>query len=179
MNKKKLLLVCIMFFIALYTARVCYVNFNYKKPRIITYDRGEICQYGDFLFCMQTKEFKTYGDIKQTYGSITMSNEIDDDETFLVVGFDVTYNGNEERENPKISGICFQSGSWSNGEEYPMLALLNPDGIDIKMDETKRIYLAASLNWQTFAKSDFPRIRNRQYNMTLSTYPDVIRMRCE
>lgn len=179
-NKKKiicqLVLICLL---VLYFARVILVNLRYDKPDIVIYKKGDVCTYGDFSFCMKTKEFMTYDEIRRNFSEIKEDYSVNDGDLFMIVGFDVTYNGDEEKATPKLTSVRFQSEGWFNGEEYAMLSILNPAGREIMRGETKRIHLAVYTGKITFADKDWMNVRNRQYNMTLSTYPDVIRMRCE
>ncbi len=46
------------------------MNLRYDKPDIVIYKKGDICTYGDFSFCMKTKEFMTYDEIRRNFSEI-------------------------------------------------------------------------------------------------------------
>ncbi len=163
---------------ALYIARVAVVNMQYDKPEIITYEKGEVCEYKDFAYCMKTKEFLTADEMKKRCGAGTIDASVEPQDLFLVVGFDVTYQGEQEEATAPIAYFTFESNAFKQGVGFLHIAL-NPEGRGVRRGETKRMYLAAYLPTKLFAKRHWSGIRERRYNMVLATYPDIIIMRCE
>ncbi|MGN0408769.1 MAG: hypothetical protein ACI4EJ_10960 [Bacteroides sp.] len=181
--KKVIGMTVFLLLVIFYIARVVVVNARYDKPQIITYEKGEICEYKDFSFCMKTKEFLTPAQMRERYGSSKIDGYVGDsvkkDDLFMIVGFDAAYHGDKDETRVPLTKIQFQSGAWTNGEDYYLIDVVNPDGVSVRRNETKRIYLATYAGKITFARKNWSTIRDRKYNMVLETYPDVIRMRCE
>lgn len=162
--------------VILYTVRVCAVNLSYDKPKLIIYEKGDVCELGDFSYCVRTKELLTQLELQKRYGATPIQNY--ETESVLLVGIDITYNGAEESARPDMD-ITFESKAWRNGAITQWTYQINPESTYIARNETKRIYIATSVAKITFAKRHWNSITHRSYQIVLSTYPDLIVMRCD
>ena len=87
----------------------------------------------------------------------------------------MTYNGDKESAVFPITSIGAVSAAWANASDFSLLSSMNQE-MKCKKGETMEFYLPYPVCKVGFSPIDWKNYKNRKYELTFTTYPDVVKV---
>lgn len=177
MKRKKIIILFVaLMFIGIFV-RIIYVNVSCVRTGKYVYDQGEECSYNDIVYKIKSVNiYDNVDDAREYFEKSEFENSAYESK-ILVIGVDVTYIGDQDKTNLLVSKFHIQFGAYTNG--IWNTSKLQNDKELIK-GQTKTVYLVTNIvnSKYLLSKSSWNHLDSKKCELVLSTYPDIIIMKC-
>lgn len=179
--KKWLLLGIVLIFAIVFVVRFVQVNTKYPAPSYRFIEPGEVeTSKSGLEYSISGTYFASPEEITALYDAVdpdqTMRRFVPGEEEELLMVELTIHNPTEEEQYFGVPN-SLESGAWSNGISVPMYDYLNPE-TDEPLDsgETITVKMPFRLSYIQFTPSRWKTVRDRQYDLLLSLYPEKVVM---
>lgn len=180
--KKWLLLGGVLVFAVVFVVRFVQVNTKYPAPSYRFIEPGEVeIPESGLEYTVSGAYFASPEEITALYDAIdpdqTMYTRYIPGEQEELLMVELTIHNPTEEEQYFGVPDSLESGCWSNGLSVPMYDYLNPEA-DEPLDsrETITVKMPFRLSYVQFTPSRWKTVRDRQYDLLLSLYPEKVVM---
>lgn len=179
--KKWLLLGGVLIFAIVFVVRFVQVNTKYPAPSYRFVQPGEVeIPKSGLEYSISGAYFASPEEITALYDAIdpaqTMRRFVPGEEEELLMVELTIHNPTEEEQYFGIPN-SLESGCWSNGLDALMYDYLNPEASEaLGSGETITVKMPFSMTYRQFTPSRWKTVRDRQYDLLLSLYPEKVVM---
>lgn len=156
--------------------RIIKVNQNAVKVNEVTFNSNETFQLKQLDITVQQHGIYSRDDVKQKYPQMNTDAIVWDDEDLLLVAEIDVKNNTAEEHSFRCSNVHVQSGAFTNVSDNVAIKSVNK-GLKVKPDEENIYYTAIPLKKVFFTKKQWNNIRNSEYELVLSEFPELVKVR--
>ena len=180
--KKWLVLGGVLVFAIVFVVRFVQVNTKYPAPSYRFVQPGEVeTPKSGLEYSVSGAYFASPEEITALYDAIDPDQAIytryipGEQEELLMVELTI-HNPTEEEQYFGVPNNL-ESGAWKNGVDVPMYNYLNPEAFEpLESGESITVKMPFTMSYVQFIPSRWKTVRDRQYNLLLSLYPEKVVM---
>lgn len=180
--KKWLLLGIVLIFAIVFVVRFVQVNTKYPAPsyRFVQLGEVEIPESG-LEYSVSRAYFASPEEITALYDAIdpdqTMYTRYIPGEQEELLMVELTIHNPTQEEQYFGVPDSLESGAWRNGVDVPMYDYLNPKAFEaLGSGETITVKMPFTMSYNQFTPSRWKTVREREYQLMLSLYPEKVVM---
>jgi len=163
-----------------YLLRFSYINQEYPKQQIQTYQINETLQIKNLeIIVLSSSLYDTINYIKKFEFDTERIDELTKSiELIMVAELEIKYLGNDAEEgvqllNDFIETCSIQSNAFSNGINFFDISALNPDNTleKLRSNGNTTVLISFSIPKSLFTAASWGRIHQRDFYLTIGCYP--------